>query len=162
MTFDPADPRWANPSAAPAPRSCMRERLRVRPSRIGFAKVGVHWSRLVRSARTSQTRRALRFCVDGAGTRAVRAAHASDGTVRLVRTNAPQHRSRGLGAGSSVAELERRYRRTRALGRGLRRASPRGHIVFGTRAGKVRFVAIADSDLLRRPRALRRYLAFAR
>ena len=36
------------------------------------------------------------------------------------------------------------------------------HIVFGTRRGHVRFVAIADSELLSRPRALRRYLKFAR
>jgi hypothetical protein len=34
--------------------------------------------------------------------------------------------------------------------------------VFGTRGGSVRFVAIADGDLLARPRALRRYLKFAR
>ena len=153
MTFDPADRRWGTPAAAPTPRSCMRKRLRVRPSRIGFAKVGVHWSKLVRSARTSQTRRALRFCVDGASRRAVRAAHAKGGTVRLVRTNAPRHRSRGIGAGSPVAELERRYRRTRSLGRGLRRASPRSHIVFGTRRGNVRFVAIADTRAAQPARA---------
>ena len=114
-----------------------------------------------RRARARRTR-ALRFCVDGAGVRAVRAAHAKSGEVRLVRTNAPRHRSRGIGAGSPVAELERRYRRTRSLGRGLRRASPGSHIVFGTRRGRVRFVAIADSELLSRPRALRRYLKFAR
>jgi hypothetical protein len=162
MTFDPGDPRWGTPSAAPTIRSCMRERLRVHPSRIGFVKVGVHWSELVRSARTSQTRRALRFCVEDAGRRAVRAAHAKGGEVRLVRTNAPEHRSRGVGAGSPVAELERRYRRTGSVGRGLRRASPGSHIVFGTRRGIVRFVAIADSELLSHPRALRRYLRFAR
>jgi len=162
MTFDPEDARWGASAVVPTPRSCMRKRLRVRPSRIGFAKVGVHWSELVRSPRTSQTRRALRFCVDSASNRAVRAAHAKDGTVRLVRTNAPRHRSRGIGAGSPVTELERSYRRTDELGRGLRRASPESHIVFGTRAGRVRFVAIADDGLLDRPRALRRYLTFAR
>ena len=162
MTFDPRDPRWGTSSGEPTLRSCLRERLRIRPSRIGFVKVGVHWARLLRSARTSQTRRALRFCVDGAGERAVRAAHAKGGEVRLVRTNAPEHRSRGIGAGSPVGELVRRYRRTRSLGRGLRRASPRSHIVFGTRRGNVRFVAIADSELLSSPRALRRYLRLAR
>jgi hypothetical protein len=162
MTFDPDDARWSAPAAAPTVRSCMRERLRVHPSRIGFVKVGVHWSRLVRSARTSQTRRALRFCVAEAGRGAVRAAHAKGGKVRLVRTTAPRHRSRGIGVGASVAELERSYRRTRRLGRGLRRASPGSHIVFGTRRGHVRFVAIADTKLLRSPRALRRYLKFAR
>lgn len=163
MTFDPDDARWGTPpAAAPTLRSCMRERLRVRASRIGFVKLGVHWSKLVRSARTSQTKRALRFCVDGAGERAVRAAHAKSGKVRLVRTNAPKHRSRGIGVGVSVAELERRYRRTRSLSRGLRRASPGRRIVFGTRRGRVRFVAVADSELLSSPRLLRRYLEFAR
>ena len=162
MTFDPEDARWRKGAASSTPRSCMRRRLRVRPSRIGFARLGVHWSRLVRPARTSQTGRALRFCVAGAGVRAVRAAHAKGGKVRLVRTNAPRHRSRGIGAGSPVAELERRYRRTRPLGRGLRRASPGSRIVFGTRRSRVRFVAIADRELLRTPRALRRYLRLAR
>ncbi len=162
MTFDSEAARWSEGAASSTPRSCMRRRLRVRPSRIGFARLGVHWSKLVRPARTSQTRRALRFCVDGAGARAVRAAHAKGGKVRLIRTNAPRHRSRGIGAGWPVAELKRRYRRTRPLGRGLRRASPGSRIVFGTRAGHVRFVAVADRRLLRSPQALRRYVKFAR
>ena len=162
MTFDPDDARWGAGAGTPTLRRCMRKRRRVHPSRIGFVKVGVHWAKLLRSARTSQTRRALRFCVDGAGRGDVRAAYAKSGRVRLVRTNAPKHRSRGVGAGSSVADLERSYHRTRSLGRGLRRASPGSHIFFGTRRGRVRFVAIADTDLLRSPRALRRYLKFAR
>jgi L-ascorbate metabolism protein UlaG (beta-lactamase superfamily) len=162
MTFDPEDARWRGDGAAPTLRRCMRKRLRVRASRIGFVKLGVHWGTLLRSARTTQTRRALHFCVDGAGERAVRAAHTKRGKVRLVRTNAPKHRSRGIGVGASVAQLERSYRRTRSLGRGVRRASPGSHIVFGTRRGRVRFVAIADTKLLRSPRALRRYLRLAR
>ena len=83
-------------------------------------------------------------------------------SVASLAAAAPRHRSRGISAGSPVGDLEHRYRRSRALGRGLRRAGPGSHIVFGTRAGRVRFVAIADDELVGRPRALRRYLKFAR
>jgi len=38
------------------------------------------------------------------------------------------------------------------------RAGPRSSRIFGTRRGKVRFVAVADRRLLRTPRALRRYV----
>ena len=163
MTFDPADPRWAvDEPPAPAIRGCMHERLRVKPSGIGFVKLGRHWSELVRSPRTSQTPRALRFCVEGGDVDAVRAAHAADGTVRLIRTKAPMHRSRGIGVGSPLSDLEHRYRRTQSIRRGLRRASPDSHIFFGTRDRRIRFVAVADSELLQSPRALRRYLRYTR
>ena len=162
MTFDPDAARWRMAEVAPTVRGCMPSTLRVRPRRIGFVRVGVHWSKLVRSPRTGQTQRALRFCVDGVGTDAVRAAHAKDGTVRVVMTRAPGHRSRGIGVGSSVEELAHRYRRTRLLGRGLVRASPRSRIAFGLARGHVRFVAVADRKLMNRPRTLQRYLGYLR
>ena len=162
MTFDPDDPRWLANDPTPTTRRCMRARLRVHSRRIGFVRLRVPWSKLARPATTSQTRRALRFCVKGAGNRAVRAAYSRRGTVRLIRTTAPRHRRRGVGAGSPAGKLARRFPKARPIGRRLHRASPNSRIVFGTRRARVRFVSLADRRLLRRPRALRRYLRFAR
>jgi hypothetical protein len=60
--------------------------------------------------------------------------------------------------GSSLAEMERRYRRTRALGDGIFRASPGSRIVFAARGGRIRVAAVADRELLARPASLKRYL----
>jgi L-ascorbate metabolism protein UlaG (beta-lactamase superfamily) len=161
MTFDPLDSRWAPGDAAPAPRSCMRSRLRVRPRGIGFVRMGADWSRLLRSARTSQTRRSLRFCVGGARNAAVAAVHGDGPRVRLITTRARGHHTRSIGPGSPVAKMKRRYRRTRPLGRGLFRASPGSHILFGARRGRVRFVAVADRRLIRNRAKLRAHLRYA-
>jgi hypothetical protein len=58
----------------------------------------------------------------------------------------------------STLRLRRRFPRERRLGRGLFRAGPRSRRIFGTRRGRVRFVAVAERRLLRNRRTLRRYL----
>ena len=162
MTFDPLDSRWGLGDGAPTLRRCMRTSLRVRPSGIGFVRVGADWARLLRSARTSQTRRSLRFCVGRPRNQAVAAAHGENRTVRLITTRARGHHARDIGPGSRVALMKRHFRRTRPLGAGLFRASPDSRIVFGTRGGRVRFVAVADRRLIANRAKLRAFLRYAR
>ena len=148
MTFDPADRALGGRrAAAPTPRSCMRERLRVRPSGIGFVE-GRRRTGRGSSARRARARRSARFA-------SASTAPAWSGARRRTRGRRRSAWSgrtrRGTAAAASararrVAELEHRYRRTRPLGRGLRRASPGSHIVFGTRRGRVRFVAVATAS----------------
>jgi L-ascorbate metabolism protein UlaG (beta-lactamase superfamily) len=163
MTFDPLDVRWApGEDVPPVIRRCMRRKLRVRPRGIGFVRIGVDWAQLMRSANTSRTPRSLRFCVGLPPDEAVAAVYAEDRRVRLIRTTARGHRTRGIGARSRVRTMKRRYRRSRPLGDGLVRASPASRIVFGTRRGRVRFVAVADRELIANTRRLRAYLRLAR
>ena len=163
MTFDPTDVRWGRGSAAESGGRCIRRRLRVRPGRIGFVRLGAARAALVRrTAATSARRQTLRFCVGVRANARVRAVHGRGGRVRLVTTTAPGHRARGIGRGSTLAELRRRFRRTRPLDRGVVRASPGSRIVFPTRAGRVRAVAIADRELLRDRARLRTSLRRAR
>jgi hypothetical protein len=161
MTFDPEAERWGGPVAEPEPtlRRCMREKLRVRPRGIGFVRIGAEPDVLAtRSAMTRRGARRLRFCVGSAQDELVTAVGDERGPVRLITTIAPLHRTRGIGAGSTLSAMKRRYRRTVALGGGLHRASPGSRIVFAARGGRVRLVAVADRELLARPARLKRYL----
>jgi L-ascorbate metabolism protein UlaG (beta-lactamase superfamily) len=161
MTFDPEAPRWAGagPSPEPTPRRCMREKLRVRPRGIGFVRIGADPNRLgLRSATMGRTSRRLRFCVGEAESEFVTATHDRAGPVRLITTIAPQHRTRGVGVGSPLATMKRRYRRAVVLGGGLFRASPGSRIVFAARGARIRLIAVADPKLVARPEKLKRYL----
>jgi hypothetical protein len=60
-----------------------------------------------------------------------------------------------------VRVLRRAYSRRRALGRGLYRANRKSPRLIGVRNGRVRFIAVVDRRLLRRPRTLKRYLRLA-
>jgi len=80
--------------------------------------------------------------------------------ARLVTTTARYHRMRRVGRGSSSRRLARFPHRVR-IARRLYRAGPRSRRIFGTRRGKVRFVAVADRRLIRKPKTLRRYLRLA-
>ena len=136
MTFDPAATRWAANDPPPPAPTCMPSDLRVRKGGIGFVRLGLERSALSsRPELASQTRRALRFCVEGEEKATVSAVLSPSGVVRLVWTNAPDHRPR---------------------------ATRSNRILFRRRDGRVRYVAVADRKLSRSPRALHRYLRFAR
>jgi hypothetical protein len=57
--------------------------------------------------------------------------------------------------------LRRAYPRRRPLGRGLFRQNRRSPRLVGVRGGRIRYVAVANSRLLRNKRLLRRYLELA-
>jgi L-ascorbate metabolism protein UlaG (beta-lactamase superfamily) len=120
MTFDPRDPRWGGPT-------CLARRLRVRPRGIGRVRIGAPAAE-------------RRLCVDGGGEVTVRT---TDGVINQIRTTAPMHRTRGVGAGSPLELVRKRYRRARETRRGLYRASPGSRIYFALRAGRVRHIVVA-------------------
>jgi hypothetical protein len=137
----------------------MRDKLRVRPRGIGFVRIGADPERIgARSAATSRDARRVRFCVGEASRQLVTAVHDASGPVRLIATIGPRHRTRGIGVGSSLAAMERRYRRTVTLGDGIFRASPGSRIAFAARGGRIRAVGVAERRLLARPVRLKRYL----
>jgi hypothetical protein len=106
-----------------------------------------------------KTRRSHRYCVAG-GSGRVSAVLSRRGRVVLVATSARVKGDR-LRAGSSAKALRRAYARRVAVGRGLYRANRGSRRLIAVRNGRVRFVAVADSGLLRSRRALARAVGLA-
>jgi hypothetical protein len=84
------------------------------------------------------------------------------GRVRLVVTTAQLHGMLGIRAQTPARRLAQSFPRRRRIASGLYRASPRSRRIIGTRRGKVRFIGVADTRLLRSGAALRNYLRLAR
>lgn len=150
-----------------APRRCLARRSPIGPGNVGRIALGLSRARL--SRRLDPVGRApfaLRWCVRGSGRRvtAVFSRRSRRGRARLVVTRAPSHGNRRIRPGASARRLRRAYRRStrvrRAGGRRLTvlRAGRGSRRVFGVQRGRVRFIAVADRRLLRRPGVLRRYV----
>jgi hypothetical protein len=144
---------------------CLARRSPVGPRGIGRIRLGRTRHRLqrLRVQPRRRTRRTFRYCVKRSRGRvvAVFSSRSRRGRVRLVTSTARRYRLRRVGPGAPSRRLGRAFPHRRRIGRRLYRASPRSRRLFGTRRGKVRFVAVADRRLLRRPKALRRYLRLA-
>jgi dienelactone hydrolase len=153
--FGRAGPRCADIRAGcprtGAVRGCLARRSPLGPRNIGRVRLGSTRRSLARRlpAPQARARHAWRWCVKGGGG-AVVATFSSRGRVALVASTAPGHGNRGVRPG-------RRSRR-----RGVARAGARSHRIIGVRRGRVRFVAVAVSPLLRSRRALRAHLRYAR
>ena len=147
------------------PPRCLSRRSPIGPRNIGRIRLGDTRRRLLRLAvkPLRRTRRSYRYCVKGGagGVSAVFSSRSSRGRVRLVTTSARGHGNRHVRVRSRAASFRRAYPNRRRMGRGLYRANPRSPRTFGIRRGRVRFIAVADRRVLRKPRALRRYLRLA-
>jgi hypothetical protein len=137
--------------------SCMGRRTRVGSRSIGRAQLGLTRSRMLRRVRPAPVRRGrrvVRWCVTGTRGRvsAVFSRPGPRGRARLVVSTARRHTAGRPG------RVARRFPRARRLSRGVYRGGPRSRRVFGVRRGRLRFVGVADTRLLRNPKALRRYL----
>jgi len=145
-------------SCAPA---CLSARSPIGPRGIGRIRLGSTRSRLTR-LRVKPTRRtanSFRYCVKGgsAQVRAVFSRRSSRGRAELVATTARGHGNRRVRVLSRTRAFLRAYPRRRQV-RGIYRASPGSPRLFGIRAGRVRYIAVANRRLLRKPSALRRAL----
>ncbi|MEX2253106.1 MAG: hypothetical protein WD649_03050 [Thermoleophilaceae bacterium] len=83
--------------------------------------------------------------------------------IRLIVTTARRHSVHGVRRGSSTRRLRRRVRGLRRVRGGLR-VGTRGatkRLVFRIRRGRVRYIAVADRGLTKRPGQLGRYLHLA-
>jgi len=142
--------------AAPKPRPCIPRRARVTAGRVGPARIGRSLTALQRRYRvTRRSRGTVRFCVRGGGRFLVRA---RKGRIDFVATTAKGHRTRQARPGSRPRRG--RIRGARGIRRGLLVGTLRrqGRVVYGTRAGRVRFLAVVSRSQARRPVALVRRL----
>jgi hypothetical protein len=150
----------------------------VSSRRLGPVRIGDPETQVRRSlGPPSETKRGfLRYCLDrGArylvGQREDRSGEFGEGsverTVMLVSSHSA-YRYGGIGPGSSVRALRKRFRRARLVLRyegGNRVYAPRRRrsaVLFGVRRRKVRFVAVRDLTAVRGKRGIRAFLRRAR
>jgi len=141
-------------------RRCLPRRGRVTGGAVLGVMPGTKRSAVRRrlGPPTRSTRRSDRWCVVKGGQ--VRVAYGA-GRARVVLTSARGHRlrrrgiRRAVGRGTPVRVLRRLVPSVRAAG--SRRLRHR-RVVFGSRRGRVRYVAVADPRVARRERRLRAYL----
>ena len=136
---------------------CLSRRSPIGPRNIGRVRLGATRRALlalpVRTPR--RARGSLRWCVARSRGTVVAVLDRRNRVV-LVGTSARAHGNRGVQPGSRGRAMRTAYPRARKLGRGLFRAYPRSRRVVAVRRGRVRFVAVASSRLLRNRAALRR------
>jgi hypothetical protein len=138
---------------------CLARRAPIGPRNVGRVRIGRTRRQLLRRvpAPRRRTKRSWRWCVKG-GKGTVSAAFTRRGRVALVITTAPRHGNRRIHPGTKVSRLRVAYRRRRAIGRGLLRASPHSPRFFGIRKGRVRYIGVASRSTLRSRKVVRRYL----
>jgi hypothetical protein len=140
--------------ATAQPRCLGSARIGVRG--IGGVRIGRTRGKLLRDVGIEPTRRtrySVRWCVRGStrGIAAVFDGSSSGARATLVATGATGYRAAGVGAGTRLSTLLRRFPAARRVGAGLYRAGPR---IFGVRSGLVRFAGVAARSLAHSPRRL--------
>jgi hypothetical protein len=98
--------------------------------------------------------RTWRYCVTGGGQLVLQ--YATQGGAALIGSSAPGYRRRGIGVGSTVASITRRFGAAAVQTIGRRVLLANGSVVFVVAGGRVQAVAIATPALLARPRSLAR------
>ena len=135
----------ANRIRGPGCRSA-HEGFAKRGDELGRVRLGESPEAVLRSANQPLTRngRVFRWCVGDKGDRKgnVISVFTKRERVGLVASTAPKHRYDGIGRGTSARRLRGR---ASSIGSGLYAKRLKGgtRIVYGTKAGKVRFVALA-------------------
>ena len=154
------DMRAGCPPAVAGSR-CLPRRLAAGAHRIGPARLGGSYGALFRRYRAVRRRRGVtRFCVRGGGRFLVGARR---GRIDFVATTAHGHRNRRHRLGPKRRLPGAGIPGTRRVGRGLfvSRRVGRGRLVYGTRRGRVRFLAAAPRRAALRSRSLERRLRSA-
>ena len=163
---DAAPPPGADGSPEPSPpeasrplgRPCQPTTLRVGPRGMGLVRLGLA-GRLLRFQGARVGRRSARMCVDGGGRMA--AALDRRGQVSLVVSTARGHRHRGIGPRARTARLRRAFPARVRVARGVFATSRRRRILFGVRARRIRWIAVAQPSVTRRRAKVRRALTAA-
>jgi hypothetical protein len=103
------------------------------------------------------------WCVEGRGGRGaeVEAIFTPEGRVGVVVSTARGHRAGGSGTGGSAERLPDGTQRAGPGLRVLRIGGGGTSAVYGVRRGRVRYTAVASSDVAASPSRLRRYLRLA-
>lgn len=153
-------PTGGPPPASPAPR-CLPRRASIRRAGIGAVRLGATRAALLRRTSVAPVRaRAYSYdwCTAGGRVTAVFARRSRGARALLVATTASNHRTRGVGRGSSRGRLKRRFPTARRIRPGVYRAGPHSRRVFKLRRGRVRLVAVAARQVAGRPAAIARLL----
>ena len=149
--------RRRRPGRGPGSRPCIPRRARVTAGRVGPARIGRSLRALQRRYRvTRRSRGTVRFCVRGGGRFLVRAER---GGSTSWRPRHERHRTRQARPGSrAAARANTRGHGGSGAACSWARTRRRGRVVYGTRAGRVRFLAVVSRAQARRPAALARRL----
>ena len=146
------------PGGAVGPR-CLARRIRVGSREIGRLRLGLGKPALLQQAPPPRRRRARawRYCVSGSRGRAL-VGFSRGGPARLVVSTARGHRRGRIRPGASL-RLVLRAHKVRRLARELYAGTGRARsLVFRARRGRVRFVGVADQQLIAHPHVLRSYV----
>ncbi len=148
----------ATTAERPLGKPCQPRRLAARPGGIGLVALGAD-ARLLRLQGARVGRRSARFCVAGGGRMA--AALDARGRARLVVSTGPGHRHRGVGPRMRTRALRRRFGARRRVAPGVYATGPSRRVLFGVRARRVAWVAVARRDVTRRRATVRAALRHA-
>jgi lysophospholipase L1-like esterase len=131
--------------------SCLARRPAIGSRGVGRIRLGSTRGALARLpvAPARRTRAAHSYCTKR-NSGHVTAVFSKRGRVELILSTAP------------AAAFQRAYPTRRRVAKALFRASPRSRRLLGVSRGRVRFVAVASSSVLRSPRRLLRDLRLAR
>jgi hypothetical protein len=155
-------PQGPNEEDPPTPTRCVPKSLKVGPTAIGRLTLGA--TRVLVGRRLGPpglTKRAvLRYCVKGGGS--VLAAFSTSSRVAFAATTAKGHKRLGVGRGSTLKALRKKFSKLRTVVPGVYRVAgtkkATRHLLFGVRKGKVTFVGLADTKLIASRKALRTQL----
>ena len=144
---------------------CLSARSPIGPRNIGRIRIGYTRSRLLRLPVLPEriTSRSYRYCVKGrsGAVTAVFSSRSRKGRVKLVTTTARGHGNRNVRVTSRSARFRKAYRRRRALGHGVFRASPRSPRLIGVRRGRVTWIGVVSRPVLKHRKTFRGYLRLA-
>ena len=154
-----AGPAGAPPAdSRPLARPCLPGRLKVARASMGTIGIGTAGRRLeLQGARRG--RRSATFCVQGGGRMGV-ALDRRD-RARLIVSTAPGHRHRGVGPRASTRRLRRSFPRRRQVAPGVWATDRSRTVLFGVRARRLAWVAVARRDVGRRRTTVRAALRAA-
>ncbi len=147
----------------PGSTRCLARRSPIGSRNIGRIRLGYTRRailRRVRIAPVSRARHTYGYCIrDRTGrVTAVFSDPSARGRVELVTTTALGHGNRRVRVRTGMAAFRRAYPNRRRVSPGLFRAGPGSPRLFGVRQGRVRFIAVTSSELLKNPQKLRRGL----
>ena len=156
---------WERALGVPAP-SCASDREQLTRRGVGDVLLRARVDDLLLSAGQPRTRpgRLWRYCVRGTRNRKAKvvAVIGARERVELVGSTARNHRAGGAAPGRELSAALLRSTRPFGAGVRVRLAGRRARFVYGTRAGRVRFVAVVTPRVARTPARLARYLKRAR
>lgn len=145
------------------PTSCLAERSPVGATHIGRLNLGVTRTRLLvtrslaRVTPPAMTATRFRYCVQSSRG-SVTAVFGREKKVELLVATAGSYGNRGVRPGVSSKTLRDKYPHRRLAGSGVYRISRTSRQVVGVRKGKVKFVGVVSSRVLKSKRLLREYV----